>query len=103
MERLSIERTFFEEHGEEMLATAGYSKAQFAKVMGVAPQNISKLFSTKNALTLAKVGKVLNVTLHYLVHGEERVMDDIHGCLYFNGTPFLINSRKDLEDFLRHS
>lgn len=100
MEVLSIEKTYFEEHAEDLLNNAGINKAQFAKAMGIAPQNIGKLFSTKNAITLSKVGKVLNVSLNYLVHGAEQTKDDIHGCLYVNGNPVLINSREDLEEFL---
>ena len=101
MKGLDTEKTYFEEHAEELLNNAGLNKAQFAKTMGVAPQNVGKLFSTKNAMTLSKVGKILNVSLNYLVHGVEQEEDDIHGCLFVNGNPVLINSRKDLEDFLK--
>lgn len=101
MERLSVEKTYFEEHAEEMLSNAGITKAQFAKVVGVAPQNISKLFSTKNILTLSKVSTVLNVSLNFLLNGTQQLAEDIHGCLFVNGTPILIHSRKDLEEFLK--
>lgn len=103
MDGLSVEKTFFEEHGNEMLNNAGINKAQFAKAMGVAPQNVGKLLSTKNVLTLDKVSKLLGVSLHCLIHGEEQVKDDIHGCLYVNGNPILINSREELENFLKEN
>ena len=35
------------------------------------------------------------------MHGVEQDKEDIHGCLFVNGNPVLINSRKDLEDFLK--
>ena len=101
MEVLSIEKTYFEEHAGDLLNNAGFNKAQFAKAMGVAPQNVGKLFATKNAITLSKIGKILNVSLNCLVHGVEQDKEDIHGCLFVNGNPVLINSRKDLEDFLK--
>ena len=103
MDGLCVEKTFFEEHGNEMLNKAGINKAQFAKSMGVAPQNVGKLLSTKNVLTLDKVSKLLGVSLHYLIHGEEQVNDDIHGCLFVNGNPVVINSRAELEEFLKEN
>ena len=54
MSVLDSTKTYFEEHGEEMLAAANMSKAQFAKAMGVLPQNINKLIATKNILILTK-------------------------------------------------
>mgnify|MGYP003417224532 FL=1 len=39
MEVLSIEKTYFEEHAEDLLNNAGFNKAQFAKAMGVAPHS----------------------------------------------------------------
>lgn len=102
MDGLCVEKTFFEEHGNEMLNNAGINKAQFAKSMGVAPQNVGKLLSTKNVLTLDKVSKLLNVSLNYLIHGtNEQLKDDVHGCLFVNGNPVIINSRAELEEFLR--
>ena len=103
MEGLSVEKTYFEEHAEEMLSNAGITKAQFAKAVGVAPQNISKLFSTKNILTLSKVSTVLNVSLNFLLNGTQQSAEDIHGCLFVNGTPILINSLADLEDFIKQN
>ena len=100
MDGLENNKTFFEEHAGEMLNAVGMSKAEFAKAVGVAPQNLAKLFSTKNTLTLAKVSTVLNVSLHHLVYGVEPSQKDIHGCIYVDGSPKLINSRNDLEELL---
>jgi DNA-binding Xre family transcriptional regulator len=100
MDVLDNKKTYFEEHAVEMLNAVGMSKADFAKAVGVAPQNLAKLFSTKNALTLAKVSTVLNVSLHRLVYGIESSNKDIHGCIYVDGSPMLINSRNDLEELI---
>ena len=100
MDVLDNKKTYFEEHAVEMLNAVGMSKADFAKAVGVAPQNLAKLFSTENALTLAKVSTVLNVSLHHLVYGIESSNKDIHGCIYVDGSPMLINSRNDLEELI---
>ena len=63
MSGLDLEKTYFEEHAAEILAAANMNKAQFAKEMGVLPQNINKLIATKNALLLTKVATVLNTTI----------------------------------------
>ena len=42
------ERTYFEQHAEELLSNAGINKAKFAELMGIARQNVLKLFETKN-------------------------------------------------------
>lgn len=96
-----FERTYFEEHGDEMLASAGLSKVQFAEKIGIAPQNVKKLFGTKNLATLIKVGEILNTPLQVLVYGKEQTSTDIHGCIYVNGTPHLISRREDVEELLK--
>ena len=93
-------KTYFEEHAKEMISAVGMSKAEFAKAVGVAPQNLAKLFGTKNAITLSKVSSVLNVSLHHLVYGTEPSKKDIHGCVYVDGKPTLVNNRRDLEELL---
>ena len=45
MSGLDLEKTYFEEHAAEILAAANMNKAQFAKEMGVLPQNINKLIA----------------------------------------------------------
>ena len=103
MSVLDPTKTYFEEHGEEMLAAANMSKAQFAKAMGVLPQNINKLIATKNILILTKVSSVLNVPLRVLINGEEQQEEkqtEIYGCIYINGKPHIINTREELETLL---
>lgn len=96
-----LEKTYLEECGEEMLATAGLSKVQFAEKVGIAPQNVKKLFATKNIATLAKVAEVLNVPLQILIYGQEQTTMDVHGCIYVNGSPHLITKKEDIEELLK--
>jgi len=96
-----LEKTYLEEHGDEMLVAAGLSKVQFAEKVGIVPQNVKKLFATKNISTLAKVADILNVPLQILIYGQEQTTLDIHGCIFVNGTPNLISKKEDIEELLK--
>ena len=61
------EKTYFEFHAEELLSNAGLNKARFAEEMGIARQNVLKLFETKNVVTLSKAAAILNVPLSVLI------------------------------------
>ncbi len=47
-----------------------HNSAEFARLIGKTPQNLNKLFSTKNpgAATLSKVSEVLGVPLDYILN-----------------------------------
>lgn len=97
-----LEKTYLEEHGEQMLVEAAMSKVQLASKMGIAPQNIKKLFATKNITTLSKVAEALNVSLQVLIYGhQEQTSTDVHGCIYINGKPHLITKKEDIEELLQ--
>ena len=96
-----LEKTYLEEHGDEMLVAAGLSKVQFAEKVGIVPQNVKKLFATKNISTLAKVADILNVPLQILIYGQEHTTKDVHGCIFVNGTPNLISKKEDIEELLK--
>ena len=90
------QKTFFEEHAEDFLKEKNITKAQLAKEMGVAPQNINKLFGTKNALTLSKIASYLDTPLQVLLFGKEEKDRDILGCVFVDRTAHLITSKEDL-------
>ncbi|MBQ7787649.1 MAG: helix-turn-helix transcriptional regulator [Alistipes sp.] len=97
-----LEKTYLEEHGDEMLVAAGLSKVQFATKLGIAPQNVKKLFASKNISALAKVAGVLSVSLQYLIYGNmEQTSTDVHGCIYINGKPHLIAKKEDIEKLMQ--
>lgn len=96
-----LEKTYLEEHGDEMLVAAGLSKVQFATKLGIAPQNVKKLFASKNIITLTEVAAVLNVPLQILIYGQEQTTIDVHGCIFINGTPNLISKKEDIEELLK--
>lgn len=100
MNLLDTETTYFEKNAETILNSLGVTKAQMAKAMGVAPQNVNKMLGTKNALTLAKISQFLNIPIEVLINGQEAKNADIHGCIYVEGTPHLVNSKEDIERLL---
>lgn len=95
------QKTYFEEHAEDFLKEKDITKAQFARAMGVAPQNIIKLFGTKNALILSNIANYLNIPLQVLLFGKQDNEKEIHGCIFIDGDPRIVKSKKDLEDLLK--
>ena len=104
MNGLELEKTYFEEHAMEILAAANITKAQLAREMGILPQNINKLISTKNVVMLAKVSSVLNIPLQVLIYGEqeqnETAPSDVYGCIYIDNQPYIFNNREELDKLL---
>ena len=95
------EKTYFETHAEEMLRNAGMNKAQFSERMGIARQNVLKLFETKNVLTLIKAADILKVPLSTLIYGNDSVDGHaIDGFVEVDGKVFRIRSREDMESLL---
>ena len=95
------EKTYFETHSEEMLRNAGMNKAQFSERMGIARQNVLKLFETKNVLTLIKAADILKVPLSTLIYGNDSVDGHaIDGFVEVDGKVFRIRSREDMESLL---
>lgn len=98
MEQLP-ERTYFEAHAEELLKQAGLTKAGFAGRMGVARQNVQKVFETKNVFTLMRAAGILNVPLTVLIYGRESE-SSVDGFVEVNGSTYRLRSREDIEDLL---
>lgn len=90
------QKTYFEDHADDLLKERGISKAQFAKAMGVSPQNINKLIGTKNVCTLTNIADHLEIPLPVILFGKDDAEKDIHGCIYINGKPVLVSSKEDL-------
>lgn len=93
---LLSDKTYFETNASEMLTTAGLNKAKFAEKMGVARQNIQKVFETKNVFTLMKAAEVLEVSLSHLISGEVPSESNVSGYVEVNGTIHKVQSKQDL-------
>lgn len=62
-----MNQTVFEAHGEELIACAGMTKAEFARRMGIQKQNVKSLFRSPKVETVYKVAQVLNLPVVYLI------------------------------------
>ena len=93
---LNLNKTYFEENAPEILNNAGLNKAKFAEKMGVARQNIQKVFETKNVFTLIKAAEVLGVSLNHLILGGVHTETNINGYVEVNGTIHKVQSKQDL-------
>ena len=93
---LTLNKTYFEENAPELLNDAGLNKAKFAEKMGVARQNIQKVFETKNVFTLMRAAEVLGVSLNHLISGNIQSETIINGYIEVNGTIHKVQSKQDL-------
>lgn len=62
-----MNQTVFEAHGEELIARAGMTKAEFARRMGIQRQNVKTLFHSPKLETVQRAAMVLNLPLVYLI------------------------------------
>ena len=85
----------------EQIARKGMSKAEFATKMGIARQNLDSLLDSKkkDINTVIKMSEVLGVP--FLEFTGMQPKEDIHGCIYVNGKPVLVNSKEDIESLLK--
>ena len=93
---LNVENTYFEANSTELLSNAGLNKAKFAEKMGVARQNIQKVFETKNVFTLMRAAEVLGVSLNHLISGDIQSENSVNGYVEVNGTIHKVQSKQDL-------
>ena len=104
MQVLSKEQqTFIETNAESILKERGISKATFTKAFNVLPQNFNKLVGTKNIVTLTQIAKYLDMPLDVLLFGKEQQVQDIHGVLYVDNKPVIVENRKQIEELLKNS
>ena len=81
----------------EQVAKKGMSKAEFASRMGIARQNLDSLLDSKkkDINTVIKMSEVLEIPFLDFI-GLRPKETEIHGYIYINGKPVLVNSKEDL-------
>ena len=73
--------------------------AEVAKQIGISPVSLSQSLNGNPTLSrLQEVASVLGVDVSELFASASR--PGIHGCIYVNGRPVQIKSRKDIEELL---
>lgn len=71
------DKLYFEVKGLELLQSAGLTKAEFARRLGIHKQNVNAVFSSKNILVLRRAAQILEVPFELLVsYTEEPNMDE---------------------------
>ena len=97
----TTETTYFETNAQEILKNVGMTKASFAEKMGVKPQNVKKVFETKNVITLIKASEILNIPLEVLISGQQsNATASIDGFVEENGITYRLRNREDIEAVL---
>lgn len=92
-----LEKTYFEIHAAEILKDKHLTKAAFAEKMEVKPQNVNKVFETKNITTLMRAAQVLGVSLDYLIKGTTDERNEVvNGFVDINGTLYRLRSKEDI-------
>ena len=92
-----LEKTYFEIHAAEILKDKHLTKAGFAEKMEVKPQNVNKVFETKNITTLMRAAQVLGVSLDYLIKGTTDERNEVvNGFVDINGTLYRLRSKEDI-------
>ena len=78
----------------------GMSKAEFAKQMGVARQNLDALLESKkkDINTVIRMAEVLGMPLNEFLYGRTT---DVRGFLKFNGKIKEIQKKEDILDVLK--
>ena len=86
----------------EQIARKGMSKAEFSSRMGIARQNLDALLDSKkkDINTIIKMSEALEIPFLDFI-GLRPKETDIHGCIYIDGKPVLVNSREDIENLLK--
>lgn len=95
----TLEQTYFYCHADEILKSAGLTKAQFAAKMNIKPQNVNKLLGTNNVHTLTKIADLLGVSLPYVLHGPT-ISETLNGFVEYNNTIYKIKNKEDLKALL---
>ena len=96
-----LDTTYFEQNASELLKNAHLTKAAFAKKMNIIPQNVNKVFETKNVKILSKAANILNTSLEFLVSGKTSDNEiRINGFVEIDGVIYKLASKEDIENVL---
>ena len=84
---------------KEILKEKGMKMKELADKMDIAPETLSRtLQNNPQYKTLKVIANILEVSMRDLFRDNvpEKVSMEIHGCIYINGKPKLIDSKEEL-------
>ncbi len=92
---------------EEIMQAKGMTKAEFARIVGIKPQNVNTLLNTDNLKKLMKIAEVIGCDVaDFLTVKPQEPQPTINGYIEYNGEIYRIKSVRDLNNFfvsLQHS
>lgn len=92
------------EYITSLIERQGMTKAEFASKMGYARQNLDVMLAAKkkDIAMVVKMAEVLGVPLLDFIGASDAAPgDNVHGCIYVNNIPHLVNNREDIENILK--
>lgn len=82
---------------EEIMSEKGISKAEFARQLGIKPQNVNTLLDTDNLKKLKKIAEVIGCDVaDFLVNKNQEPQHVINGFIEYDGVVYAIKSMSDL-------
>ena len=82
---------------EEIMSEKGISKAEFARQLGIKPQNVNTLLDTDNLKKLKKIAEVIGCDVaDFLENKPQEPQHVINGFIEYDGAVYAIKSMSDL-------
>ena len=82
---------------EEIMSEKGISKAEFARQLGIKPQNVNTLLDTDNLKKLKKIAEVVGCDVaDFLANKNIEPQHVINGYIEYDGVVYAIKSMSDL-------
>lgn len=81
----------------ELARSKGMTMAQIAEKLGINPITLSQSLNGNPTLSrLTEVANVLGVDVGELFVQPRAGREEIHGCLFIDGDPVIVNSKEEL-------
>lgn len=105
---LTLKMTIFAENGEimplkikDVAKSQGMTMAQIAEKLGINPITLSQSLNGNPTLSrLTEVANVLGVDVSELFV-QPKGKQDIHGCIFVDGDPVVVNGKEELLKFAK--
>lgn len=80
---------------KEICKVKGITMAKIAETLNISPITLSQSLNGNPTLSrLTEVADILGVDVSELFY--KPIDNSVHGCLYINGRPYLVNSKEEI-------
>lgn len=83
---------------EEIMSEKGISKAEFARQLGIKPQNVNTLLGTDNLKKLKKIAEVVGCDVSDFLVNKKEPLHIINGYIEYDGVVYAIKNMNDLSN-----